>query len=146
MPAYSSAPAVKAKLIQLLQARTGLAGVQVSWAHPGKNLERESIFFGRVRGTDQWSGLGNHTRLEDYIADVVVMVVEPGTDAQATEERLWELYAEVETQLQENPTLGDTVNFQVELSRFEQETYEEGDGYVCVLVAGLQAKNQKRTS
>ena len=49
MPAYpSSAPAAKAGLLALLAARGGLAGVQCSWAHPGKNIASESIFLGRV--------------------------------------------------------------------------------------------------
>lgn len=144
MSACSSAPAVKAKLIELLTARVPLASVQIEWAHPGKNLEREAVFFGRVRGNEKWASLGGLAKDEDYIADVVVMVVEPGTDAQAAEERMWEIHAEIEACLRENPTLQDTVDVHVGLGPFEQETYEEGDGYVCVLVAGLQTRNRKR--
>lgn len=107
--AASSIPTVKAAILALLNARDGLDGVGITWAHPGVDLiEHESIFFyDDPQHTEADRQLGNGKRRETYTLPLTVTVYGEGDPTgQETEERMWALVAEVETALRENNNLG----------------------------------------
>lgn len=100
--AASTAPNVKAELMTLLQADSGLAGVQVSYADPGQEAAQEAIFYGRTIQSEQPNSLGQRKQMERYDIEVYVGVTLDGNDAQSCEERCWALVARVETVVRAN--------------------------------------------
>lgn len=108
MATRSTVPAVRAALVALLQARPGLAGVQVGYSHPGDALERESMFLGGTRGRHDPANLraGRKHRDEAYTLDVWVDVSADGPTAQPASERAWALIGELEDVLADDPSLG----------------------------------------
>jgi hypothetical protein len=106
---------VVAKTYLLAALRTaldaaGLADVETAWAHPGKNIKRESAYFGDTQPyTQQGKSLGNGVRDESYSLELVVTVQRRGNDAEAAERRCWEILAVVHALLKTDDTLGDEV-------------------------------------
>lgn len=139
----SSAPAAKAGLLTLLAARAALNGVQQSWAHPGKNIESETIFLGRVRSTETAAALGRQRRDEDYNIDVIVTVHQAGDDAQTVEERAWTLAGEVEQAVRADPTLNGAVNVRAVINSFDQDLYIESDGRVAEILMTVNVHHRK---
>lgn len=112
--AASTAPTVKANLITQLEARNGLEGVSVRWAFPAKDdhwpRSKELIYLGDTTSEQEWSSLGpTLPREEHYTLALVVIVNRDGDDPQATEERCWELVAEVEDQLRDDPQVNSAI-------------------------------------
>lgn len=107
--AVSTAPAVKAQLKARLDASPDLAAVQVNWAAPSAQQEREAFYLGRVTATEGWAT--NRSRDEEYILEVVISVVRAfEDDAQETAERAFELFGVLREILEEDPTLDCTVS------------------------------------
>lgn len=107
----STVVTVKKAMVTTLQARAGLAGIQVSYAHPGDKLEPDSIWMGDVRGHHEIAALraGRKVRNEEYTLDVIVSVLKAGGDVQDAEDRAFVLFIEVEGALADDPRLGGTV-------------------------------------
>lgn len=134
-----SIPVVKGALLTLLQARSGLANVQVEWAWPGANkIANESVFFEDAKLDERSDQLGNGTRREDYTLPVYVCVKQKGNDPQTVETRAWALVAEIEAQLKppNNADLGlgpsDGVkSLTVQVSGHEPHSYVQDEGWSC---------------
>lgn len=112
MPAASPAtvPDAKAALLAALRARPALQDVQVEWAHPGKGIQRETIYLGDTLPYEQSAKtLGNQHREETYELEVVVTVERAGNDPEAAERRVWELLFELAAVLREDAELGGAV-------------------------------------
>ena len=130
----SSIPLAKATLLSLLQARAGLAGVQCEWSHPGDKMARESMFFDTTEMTEVSGQLGNGTRHESYTLHLWIVVHRSGDDGKATEERCWELAAEIEAQLSppNRADLGlgppDVKSIVAEFAGAEQDNFIEDEG------------------
>lgn len=105
--AASSAPKVKKALLELLQANAELAGVQISYGHPGAQIQQEAIYFHRTIEQEVAAALGHRRRDEDYTVELVVDVVQDGQDVQAPEERCWALVAVVENIVRENAAMAE---------------------------------------
>ena len=108
-PLSSSIPAVKAALVARLSARPALAG-KVTWGIPRDTPRREWVVVSDVEG-DQAPvtvGRGSLSRREErYRVLVVVSVIRSSVELpQTVTERLFELVAEVEDEVRQNPTLG----------------------------------------
>lgn len=93
----STAPAVKAALLTLLQADGALSGVQIVYSHPGATVQKEAIYFEGTHGQEEPATLGTRKQLETYDIEVAVGVVTDGDQAQAGEERCWALVARLES-------------------------------------------------
>lgn len=119
--ATSTVPAFKAALLTRLQARTGLAGVQVTYGWPSGQVKRESIMLGGVTGSQEFRTVGATQRMEDYSLTAYVTVIkEGGAQQQSADERALALMAEVEADLRSDPTVNNTV-LTAQLSRFDLE-------------------------
>lgn len=141
--ASSTVPAAKAALLALLQARPGLQGVQVEWAHPGRNIEDESLFFGTTQVPEEPATLGpNRKRNENFTLELVVSVLERGDEAQATEERAWALVAEIENAVRGNDTLGLSQIIKAEIVHKAERNYAGAPERVAEIV--VQVKCQAR--
>lgn len=101
--AASTAPTVKAALLTLLRADTGLAGVQIDYADPGSEIGQEEIMFGRTVQTEHAAVLPP-TRKQDetYDLEIWVYVANDGNDPQTVEERCWAIVARLETVVRAN--------------------------------------------
>lgn len=102
MAAPSSAPAVKAALLTLLQADSGLTGVQLTYNHPGLSIQQEAAYFQRTIQTEELYSAGQRHQHETYDVELVVDVSQDGDDAQVCEERCWAIVARVELVIRAN--------------------------------------------
>src|SRR4051812_17582505 len=101
----SSAPTARANLLTALQARAGLAGVQIKEAVPAADkMAQECIYLAKTVWDEEHGMLGGDRRREErYNIEIQVHVVQAGDDAAAVDARAWALFAEIESQLV-NPT------------------------------------------
>lgn len=108
MATTSTWPTVKARLVALLENALPLAGVQVTYSHPGDAIEPESVYLGDMRGSSvvPVSRAGRAKRQEDYTIDVVVNVATDGTTAEAADQRAAVLAGAVEDVVAADLTLG----------------------------------------
>lgn len=116
MSTTSTVPTVKATLVTLIDAALA---VPVTWAWPGPDAEHECVFLGphpatadiRLDLSSQIATVkaGRKQRQEEYVVRVTVWSFRPElttADAQTCETRAFELAAEVEDVLADNPRLG----------------------------------------
>jgi hypothetical protein len=106
MAATSTVPAVRARLVALLEA--ALPDAQISYGHPGDTMDRETIFLGQARGSHSLATVrsGRRTRDEEYTIDVWVATTAVGPTPQEASERAWTLAAELEDVCADDATLG----------------------------------------
>ncbi|MEZ5101169.1 MAG: hypothetical protein R3C15_15485 [Thermoleophilia bacterium] len=110
--ATSTVPTLKANLQARLQARVGLAGVQVSYGAPFPMPEPEWIWLADVEGEQEPAALGRQRRSETFRLEVLVRVVRSTLDDQeAATERAYALAAELENELRSDPTVGVAADF-----------------------------------
>jgi len=117
--ATSTVPALKAALLARLTARAGLAGVQITYGKPHSSLEDEWIMLGDTSAGDptgeERAGqsskvIGRRSREERYLLDVWVSVIGSGLEEQqVVTERAYELVAEIEDELGDDPTVNGIV-------------------------------------
>lgn len=100
--AASTAPAVKAALLALLQAESTLAGVQCEYADPGDAIQQESLFYGRTLTTEKPDSMGKRSQREAYDIEVYIYAAMDGNDPQTIEERCWTLVASLENVVRAN--------------------------------------------
>ena len=110
--AGSVVTACKQALVTLLKARAGLAGVQVAFGYPGNDLaERERIFMGSARASQEQAGLKAGRRFRDETAtfEVVVQVESVGGTPEDAETRALALGKEVEECVADNKYLSGSI-------------------------------------
>jgi hypothetical protein len=108
--ATSTIPTTKANLVTQLQARAGLAGVQVSYGPPLPNPQREYIWVGDVTGVQEFAAMAApNQRHEQYTVKTIIGVLKEGGDIQAADVRCFALMGEVEAQLRTDSTIGGAV-------------------------------------
>jgi hypothetical protein len=141
----STAPAVKAKLVELFLTAVE-APTQVWFNRTNEEHQlAENVYVCGVRGSRQWAGLGPrrpHQVDENYAIEVDVEVFREGTDAEGTENRLWVIVEQLEAKL-EDPTLGNQENVKWTLvERFAQSSEGRNDGGLCkaTLEVGVKAR------
>ena len=100
--ATSTIPAVKTALLALLVAE--LDPVQVSWAKPSQEaIAHESVWFDGADSTQRAEAMGNQRRDETFTLELIVSCIRDGDDAQGLELRMWEIVADVEQLVRDNP-------------------------------------------
>lgn len=112
MATHSTIPAVRTAFADALTTNSsvGGSGVQVSRGYPGESfIERESVYIDRITGAHAIANIkaGRKQRDETYAMTVVVAVVEDTGTVADVEDRAFELLAEVEDWLADDPSLGD---------------------------------------
>lgn len=108
--ASSSVPSLKHQLVLNLQARPGLANVQVTHGPPLPVPEAEFIWLGDAQGTQTRESAGN-TKLETYNLQVIVRVLSSTTadDFKTAGDRAFALMAELENELRGDKTVSGAV-------------------------------------
>jgi hypothetical protein len=106
--ATTTIPACKAAILTILAADTDLASVDRRWSPPTENEDvpvgLEAIFFGDTEIVDDnWASLGSSQgagrRRENYRLMITVWVAQFGDDPQAAEQRAWDLWSQVYSDL-----------------------------------------------
>lgn len=112
--AGTNAVAVKEMLLAALKVAPALAGVQVAYAWPGQDLQRERVYLGRVFGPQNYRGLGPTPKPRDELLTVKVyvevdLVGDAGADAQHEADlRARELGGALEDAIAADPSLGSS--------------------------------------
>jgi len=135
----STVPAVKAKIIALLDA-LALADTQVTWAAPTEKSDyaSQAVFFADTEQNEEWKGLGAMGREEDYNLDMVVRVYMDGDDPQAVEEAAWDLRHEVATVLRADPGLQNLLLQYIEIAATRMSvSYAIPGGWVAEAICRL---------
>lgn len=108
LPATSTIPAFKLALKEALEARPGLSGVQVTYGSPLPSPSAEFVWLQGVSGEQTARAIGKLSRRERLRLAVQVSVLHNGQDQQIPTERAFELVAEIEECLRQDPTLDAT--------------------------------------
>jgi hypothetical protein len=108
------AVATKRKLIEMLRADPGLAGVEVFYSFPGRTVERDVIYGGQFSPGEvqlaSMAGGGRLSRREDLTLDLHIESMEPGhQDTLAVDERVCAFGLVVEHLVAGNPTLDNSI-------------------------------------
>lgn len=122
MPTTLRAPAFKAALQTALQARAGLAGVQVARWWPGPTTASEGIYLGNLDAGELASGriepssikTGRQRRNDDAEVYVTCQTYRSGPtplDADDAEARVHALFDEVEGAIADDPGMSATVDW-----------------------------------
>lgn len=123
--------------------RGALAGVAVSTADIGiENLDREHIVLFGADGNQEWYGIGNIARRETFDVPGAISVLRVGKSEAVIREaraRAYEIYAEVERQLYETPTLGDAKVAQIGATDLRQLVAANGQIARVFFVIRVQA-------
>jgi hypothetical protein len=132
--AASTAPAAKAKIVELLMARPGLSGVTVTWAQPTEDdfyATGDNVWLGKVTQSEEHIALGGMRKDEDYTVGLWVQSWREGDDPQAVEERAWELRDEAAAAIRADPDLSGILNQWVEFESTEMVTEAFDKGWVA---------------
>jgi hypothetical protein len=107
MPAttISVIPDTKANLKTQLEARPGLAGVQIVYGIALPNRRNECISICSAKDGQQWGLIGQRARNEEFTLTVYVCVVKTTKNQQAVTERAFAIADEIGDQLRTDPTV-----------------------------------------
>lgn len=130
---------MRSALVTLLQARPGLAGVQIGYGMPPGALQREHILLGLVEATQEYRALGTTRKFEDYTATLHIGVTREGTNQQAADERALAIMAEVEGVLRTDPTVSGTV-LTAEIGRYRVEPLASETTRECRITLDIQTR------
>lgn len=105
------AVACKRALFARLVTRPRLKGVQIAYAFPGRDIQRECIYGGGARTTQEYAAASpaRKPRNETALIDVNIYVRLPGGNVEDADVRAIELGLVVEEELADDVTLGGLV-------------------------------------
>ncbi len=109
--AGTNAVACKRELFRRLAAAPRLKGVQVAYAFPGRDIQRECIYGGGARTTQEFAAASpaRKPRNETALVDVHVWVRLPGGSVEDADARAMEIGVVVEELLADDVNLGGAV-------------------------------------
>jgi len=146
----TSAPAVKKALLELLEKELA-APVQVRYAHPGAEIQQESVYFGRTISHEAAAAMGHRRRDENYDLELVIDVAQDGNDPQKAEERCWELVEKIEEVLgtinsPSNATLETILNGWIVFAGVEITPHILQGQRLAEAICTISVKNRKRVT
>jgi len=140
MQRVSSYPIVAAALREQLAAR--LSDIVVARGAPLNHITgKEAIMIGNIEdGVHEFATMrpGRKTRNERYLLLINIRAKRDGIEPTAAEERAFELLAEVEDLISEDPGIGlGDPTIRIHMQEFEMDSYTEDPGWACMIVAKL---------
>lgn len=142
MASTSRLPAVKLALVDLLQTAFADSETQVSYGHPGRDVEREFVFVGDTAEWDtEWASLGAKASTERFALVLVANAVRPGDEQQEATERVFEMFGQAEDALNAE-LLGGVLLVPALLvgNTFDEYLTDEGRGAVISASVRCQAR------
>ena len=135
----------KDALHSLIQA--AISDAQTAWGHPGPSkIQRETVFVGNIEPHGQEANkLGDVTRSEQFVIEVVVNVMKRGSQRDASV-RCAALADQVEQQVRENRQLGltDKIKLAEVVSMPLREGIAGDKGRVAEIVMKVQVTTRLR--
>jgi hypothetical protein len=131
--AASTAPAAKQKILDLLAARAGLAGVAIEWSGPLSEaaVNYEMIHFrGPVTRDPGWEVLGGARLDEHYTVTLGVYAFKADDTEKAIEARAWALIDEIEQAIRANLNLDALLYDAIEFGEQSVETGRDGNTWI----------------
>ena len=117
-----------------------LDGVRVNYGPPLPDPGRESINILGVEGEQSWASLGKLAKDEEYTISVLVIVIREGQQTKDAVERAYEIAAEVEHILRDDPTLGDSCRVASLASPFDLEVGASDTTRSALLTIGVSVE------
>ena len=150
--AGTKAPAAKAAIIAALQALTGpsqaLENVLVAYIYPGKRLQLENVYGGRIRFDQELStfaspavGGGRQPRTERATITFVVLVKYPDHDQQKADERAAAIGTVLEEYLAANPLLGGIAQVAT-IESGDIEPFQDDDAVYAQLTYNVSVQSE----
>jgi len=115
---------------------------QLSWGTP-RTLERECVIIGDVSNSDQeWAGIGDRRRQEDYRIELWVGVNKAGDSQREATVRAVELFAVIEAVLRANSNLGGALpaGQWSEIKNPSLEEFPTDGGYAAVVQSEIRVR------
>lgn len=128
---------MKRALVEALTNRPEFHNRQVTFGHPGSEMESECCFIVAVRGTETARMMGKAHRREELTVELGILSEVLGSDLVDCEERAWEMFAGVEEALAEDSSLGGRVLI-AEVSSFEQKSFRGEQKEACEITVELR--------
>lgn len=142
----TNAVAAKKALIDALDAAPALADVQVAYAYPGHDPERELIHGGRVEGDHTYPVSGSGPRFkrdEDLTIKLHIVVSKPGATPYDVEVRCQEIGVVVEELIAGDPDLtGVTGLLWTGITAVDLDSDSDDDGAIGVLTYDVGARSR----
>lgn len=137
--AYSTIPAAVDRLLVVLAARAGLAGVLVADGLPvDLPSENERVFVDdAINVRREWAQLGGYRIDESYTIKVAVETYMPGSDRAACRQRLFALIAEVEQAAVLDITLAGVLHWGVKPNAMDPKVLPTDDGWLGTVTLNL---------
>lgn len=126
----TSSVIVQAKSQLLSQLQTALTDVQVTYSHPGDTQRSEGVYLGDARSDQRIPvsrGGGRARREEVAILEIKCVAVKPGDSLLKAETRAFELLAEVEDALADDPTIGGVATVMANIVRVDSVGFMEAE-------------------
>lgn len=106
--AASTVPALKKALMQQLQARPGLSGVQISYGSPSGTPNNDLIIIGNAQPHTAVAAALGHMRLDErYTLNIRIVSQATGTDQETQTERCFAIAEEIRSQLVSDPKVNN---------------------------------------
>ena len=104
--------AIKSKLVEMLQQRPGLGGVQITYGFPGQaNVKRESIWLEGSQADVNFAAMRANRKSRNEDATITLVVhVETNQGFEASDTRVCALGQEVEECIADNTVLDHTIS------------------------------------
>lgn len=146
----SSIPAAMDAFVAGMVARPALDGVQVASGYLGADSDfKQSIqLTGASRAEQVWGMLGNRRRDEEYSLDGLIWVMVAGKNEaviKLARDRAFELLAEIEDFLRDDPTLADTTLVS-QLGAYPFEQGANAEGRWCQVDFAINCKKDLRSA
>lgn len=132
MATSSQAKATETAIVTILGAVSGLAGIQIERGHPGKDLERESIWTDHLAWGEWAQALGEGKRDSNVEVHIVVRVQAEGNDKSGTRDRSLDLANHVDEALRLNGNLSGAVMLGG-LKSGDADSWVESGAVVCAV-------------
>jgi hypothetical protein len=141
----STIPAFLNELVDTLATLHGLQTVTVSSGRAGPTAALEQVAVGSVVEVDDQPLTMGGNRLETYTVSGELIIEKPGAGEDAirnARDRAFEVYAVIETYLNDYPTVGDTV-VHAQLQRNQVRNNIALDGRSCEIDFEIQVRAAK---
>jgi hypothetical protein len=126
-------------LVQRLEARPGLSGIEVNRAPMGTDAAKESITFFGVEGNQEHAALGDGAKRDAFNVEAAIFIVKAGSGnavAKEAADRAEALMAEVEDEVRSYFATGKVDGHQITSANLTDIRLDQGanpDGRVAVL-------------
>lgn len=138
----TTAPRVKHALVEALVNRPEFHTRQVTYGHPGSEMESECCFINSVRGSETARMMGKAHRREELTIELGIVAEVLGSDLVDCEERAWQMFAGVEEALADDSSLGGRVLI-AEVTGFEQKSFRGEQKEACEITVEVRVVADK---